>query len=177
VRKPLDIVSHTLINILKIVLLMCFSVLSLHHDPYMFHQANLRNADVNSTVVNGVSQKLSLIQIWVETVVAEMTRLVNWPMITLKHDDIGTSFKNRMARDGCNAGLTYQINHLTSTITGVTLTATGNKCSVPIPVTVPGTVTDTQGFTTEQVGSDPLTIWVTLTGKPVSFTLTKPVAW
>jgi hypothetical protein len=41
----------------------------------MFHQANLRQTDVANTVVNGVSQKLSLIQIWVETVVVEMTRL------------------------------------------------------------------------------------------------------
>jgi hypothetical protein len=32
-----------------------------------------------------------------------------------------------------------------------------------------------QGATKEQLGSDPLTLWVTLSGKPVSFTLTTPI--
>ena len=79
-----------------------------------------------------------------------------------------------MTRDGCAYGLTYAVT--SGSITGVTVTANGNTCSAPIPVTVPGAVTDTQGFTTEQVGSDPLTIWVQLSGSPVSFTLSQPVA-
>jgi hypothetical protein len=44
-------------------------------------------------------------------------------------------------------------------------------------VTVPGSVTNTQGFTTEKIGSDPLTIWVKLSGAPVTFTLSTPVAF
>lgn len=79
-----------------------------------------------------------------------------------------------MARDACAYGLTYDVT--SGSITGVTVTATGNTCSSSIPVTVPGSVTDTHGFTTEQIGSDPLTIWVQLSGSPVSFTLSQPVA-
>jgi hypothetical protein len=41
----------------------------------MFHQANLRQADVPEVPVNGVNRKLSLIQIWTEVVLQEMTRL------------------------------------------------------------------------------------------------------
>jgi hypothetical protein len=41
----------------------------------MFHQANLRQADVPEVSVNGVNRKLSLIQIWTEIVLQEMTRL------------------------------------------------------------------------------------------------------
>lgn len=41
----------------------------------MFHQANMRQTDAPNTVVNGVSQKLSLLQMWVEVVAMEMTRL------------------------------------------------------------------------------------------------------
>lgn len=79
-----------------------------------------------------------------------------------------------MTRDGCSYGLNYEIT--SGSITGVTITANGNTCAAPIPVTVPGSVTDTQGFTTEQIGSDPLTIWVALSGSPVTFTLSQPVA-
>jgi hypothetical protein len=41
----------------------------------MFHQANLRAADVPSTMVNGEDRQLSLIEIWTEVVTQEMTRL------------------------------------------------------------------------------------------------------
>jgi hypothetical protein len=82
----------------------------------------------------------------------------------------------RMVRDGCQPNLSWQLDTSTETITGVTVTSAGNVCTEPLPITVPGTVTDTQGFTTEQLGSDPLTIWVTLSGSPVTFTLSTPVA-
>lgn len=79
-----------------------------------------------------------------------------------------------MARDACSYGLTYAIT--SGSITGVTVTANGNTCGTSVPITVPGSVTNTQGFATEQIGSDPLTIWVALSGSPVSFTLSQPVA-
>jgi hypothetical protein len=41
----------------------------------MFHQANLRVADVPNTMVNGIRRKLSLIETWTEVVTQEMTRL------------------------------------------------------------------------------------------------------
>ncbi|KAH7383568.1 hypothetical protein BKA64DRAFT_161550 [Cadophora sp. MPI-SDFR-AT-0126] len=149
----------------------------LHHDPYMFHQANLNYVTAGTTTINGVSKKLSLIQAWAETVTQEFTRLVSWPLISLKHDDTALDFINRMARDKCAPQLSYTTDPTAKTITAVTLTTTGNTCTVKIPVTVPGTVTNTQGFTTEKVGSDPLTIWVQMAGSPVSFTLTTPVAY
>lgn len=80
-----------------------------------------------------------------------------------------------MARDLCTPVLTYTTDPIAQTISGLTITANSNTCNVPIPVTVPGPVTDTQGFTTEQIGSDPLTIWVNLSGSPVTFSLTTPI--
>jgi hypothetical protein len=50
-------------------------LLGLHHDPYMFHQANLNYADAPKTNINGVSTKLSMFQVWVEVVVQELVRL------------------------------------------------------------------------------------------------------
>ncbi|KAK2623886.1 hypothetical protein QTJ16_006520 [Diplocarpon rosae] len=152
-------------------------LLGLHHDPYMFHQANLNYVTAGMTTINGQSKKLSMLQAWGETVVQEMVRLVTWPMLSLKHDDIAADFTNRMARDKCQPAVSYTTNPSAKTITAVTLTATGNTCTAKIPVTVPGTVTDTQGFTTEKVGADPLTIWVQMSGAPVTFTLSTPVAY
>jgi len=65
---------------------------------------------------------------------------------------MAAAFANRMARDACGASLTFNTNPTAKTITGVTLTTTGNTCSAKIPVTVPGSVTSTQGFTTEKIG-------------------------
>lgn len=154
-------------------------LLSLHHDPYMFHQANMRWADVAEVAVNGVMGKYSLLMMWVEVVTQEMMRLVEWPMISLKHDDIAASFASRMALDNCspNVALVYGSSNTTKTITGVTVTTTNNVCGVEVPVTLPGPVIATQSRVgrSEQVGSDPLTIWLTMSGSPVSLRLATPI--
>jgi len=82
-----------------------------------------------------------------------------------------------MTRDLCAPEITYSVDSAAQTVTGVTVTAKGNTCEAEIPVTVPGAVVDTYGFRTEQIGSDPLTIWVQLTGESVlrSFTLVTPI--
>lgn len=81
-----------------------------------------------------------------------------------------------MTRDACKPKLAWDVNPTTGVISSVTVTSLRNTCSVPIPITVPANVTDTQGFKTEQLGNDPLTIWVQMTGSPVTFTLSKKVS-
>lgn len=51
------------------------NLVSLHHEAFMFHQANLRKHGVNDTIVNGVPGNFSLLQMWVETIVTEYTRV------------------------------------------------------------------------------------------------------
>jgi hypothetical protein len=146
----------------------------LHHDGYMFHQANLRNADVNAITINGVSAKYSIFQAWVEVQVQEFVRLVEWPLVTLKHADMSAQFLSRYNRDACGYSLSYTTN--SGKITAVTVSANGNTCSEAIPVTFPSLPSNTQGFTVEQLGSDPATVWVKLSGSPVTFTLSTPIA-
>lgn len=107
------------------------------------------------------------------------TGSVNWPIISLKHDDLAASFNQRMTRDKCKYYLTLNVDSSQRTITGITVGAgTTNICSAPIPVTVPGKLKDNKGFVVEQLGSqDPMTVWVPLTGSTVSLTFTVPVAW
>lgn len=82
----------------------------------------------------------------------------------------------RYTRDACNYSLSYAT--VNQKITAVTLSsANGNTCGTAIPVTFPVPPTSTQGFKTEQYGSDPLTVWVELQGSPVTFTLSTPIPY
>ncbi|KAJ5154296.1 uncharacterized protein N7500_009735 [Penicillium coprophilum] len=146
----------------------------LYHDGYMFHQANLRNIDVDPITINGVSAKYSIMQAWVETQVQEFVRLAEWPIVTLTHQEMSASFLARYNRDKCGYSLSYSTSN--RKITAVTISATGNTCTDPIPVTFPVAPTSTQGFATEQLGADPLTVWVKLAGSPVTFTLSTPIS-
>lgn len=144
----------------------------------MFHQANLRNGDTPTWTVGGQTGNLSLLQIWVELVSQEMMRLTTWPLVSIKQDDLGTQFTNRMAQDACKPSYTYTLSSDGNSITGVSVTAEDTSCSVPIPVTFPVSATAScSGCTTsEQLGSDSLTLWTKLSGSAVSFTLSEPIS-
>ncbi|BCS22373.1 putative extracellular serine-rich protein [Aspergillus puulaauensis] len=146
----------------------------LHRDPFMFHQANLRNTGIDPITVNGETAQISIFQAWVETVVAEFTRLVNWPVVSTTHQEMSDYFLQRYRRDQCGYSLSYVLDG--NSITGVTLSANGNSCDATIPVTFPDAPSDTHGFSTEQLGSDPVTVWAQLSGSPVTFSLASPIA-
>jgi hypothetical protein len=57
----------------------------------MFHQANLRYTDADDYKINGVTSTMSLMEVWVNVVTSEFTRLVNWPLISYKHDDVSST--------------------------------------------------------------------------------------
>lgn len=143
----------------------------------MFHQANLRVADVPPVMVNGVEQQLSLIEIWTEIVTQEMVRLTDWPMVTKRHDEVAQVFLDRMARDQCSPSLTWNFDQNGRSIVSVTVhTATQNRCKTAIPVTFPVDVRSMPpGARREQLGNDPLTVWVQMTGQPVTIQLTQPL--
>lgn len=86
------------------------------------------------------------------------------------------SFNRRFVRDQCAPYLRWTISDNSSQITGFdVLTATNNTCTVTVPVTVPKSVVDTRGSHTEQLGSDPLTLWVDMSGSAVHFDLDPPI--
>ncbi|KAK1774840.1 hypothetical protein QBC45DRAFT_423768 [Copromyces sp. CBS 386.78] len=150
-------------------------LLGLHPDPYMFHQANMRSGDTDQITIGSVSGKFSLLQIWVETITQEMVRLTNWPIVSLKHDDIGRLFVDRMTLDKCNPNLQYNYSADGTKIVSVTVTAgTTNVCSVPVPVTVPATATGAAAV--DALGSEPKIYWTSLTGSPVTLTLSAQIS-
>ena len=153
-------------------------LLGLRQDGYMFHQANLRQSDVDTLTVGSQTGQLSIFQAWTETIVQEMTRLTNWPIVSLKQDDLAQKFKDREARDKCTPRLSYTHSADGQSITAVTVTADGdsNSCGVAIPVTLPGGAATTSGrATADKVGSEPVIMWVELSGSAVTLDLSSPV--
>lgn len=100
---------------------------------------------------------------------------VEWPVITLKHDDIAEAFVARKTRDECVPKLSYQLSNDRKSITALTVNAGDNNCGTSIPVTVPNDVQSATGAVKEQKGKDPLTLWVTLGGSARSYSLSTPV--
>ena len=142
----------------------------------MFHQANLRVNDVPTTTVNGVKGQYSLLMTWVEVITTEMMRLTTWPFKTLKHDDLAAAFLNRQSRDLCRPSMTWQTSADGKSIESVTVyTAGGNKCGTTIPITLPSPVSSTTGATKEQLGTDPLTLWVTMSGASRTYKFSKAI--
>jgi hypothetical protein len=98
-----------------------------------------------------------------------------WPLKTLKHDDLAQAFLNRQARDLCRPSMTYTTSANGASIVSINVyTAGGNNCKTPIPITVPVATSTTTGATKEQLGSDPLTLWVTMSGVSRAYQFTTP---
>ena len=153
-------------------------LLGLQKDAYMFHQANLRQTDVDSITVGSQTGQLSLLQAWTETIVQEMTRLTDWPILSQKQDDLAVKYNERMARDQCKPQLSYTYSNDGKSITAVTVTTSdgSNSCGTAIPVTLPGGTPTSSGKTSaDKVGSEPLIMWVTLSGSAVKLNLPSPV--
>lgn len=150
----------------------------LQADPYMFHQANMRQADMPSMTIGSKTTQMSLLMAWTETVTQQMTRLTNWPMISLKHDDIAQYFLDRQALDNCQPALSYGYAPDGASVISVTVSTKDNSCSVPVPVTIPDGTTITTGsgsVVNDKVGSEPPIQWVTLKGQPVTLKLSTGV--
>lgn len=115
---------------------------------------------------------------WLETIVTQIVALIEWPVITLKHDHIAMAFNQRMILDSCDPYMQITTNTTgnAASITGVTIRANDDACDVTVPFTVPGELADSKGFLKEQIGTDPLTIWVKLDGEGVNFELSEAIS-
>jgi len=81
-------------------------------------------------------------------------------------------FINRQTRDLCRPSMTWSTSADGASVTAVNVyTASSNSCGTTIPITVPGPISDTTGATKEQIGNDPLTLWVTMSGASRRYTL------
>lgn len=134
-------------------------LLQLRHNPFIFHQANLRSSDIPN--------HKSLVGLWTEKLLEKYNQYVEWPMISKKVDDIHESFLRRERLEKCD--IEQYLNYDGSKIVSVTLISYRGSCRVPLalPPDVGIVEEDLRAhkeiLSIEQVGEvDPITLWVKL---------------
>ncbi|KAJ3110081.1 hypothetical protein HDU96_006925 [Phlyctochytrium bullatum] len=143
----------------------CFSTLS--EPELIFHQANLRNADLPG--------KQSLLQLWFEKVFDSYKRIADWPVVSLKQDDLTRKFLERLQYETANVKVVADVSG--NQLKGFTVTA-GSDCRAPItvPAGAGGASASGASVQSERIGNDPLTLWVSLkAGSTATITLNSPV--
>jgi len=143
----------------------------LRHEAHQFHQANLRYYPKEGYLGE------SLLEDWTRSVVQYYTKYVDWPLISVKIDKQADTFIERAKLESCGHETKLIIEN--NMVTGISVTATTGDCTVPI--TVPDKV-DTDSLpsdaTLEQIGHDPLTVWIPLKkGETKSFQLSNGLDW
>jgi len=146
-------------------------MLNLRHEAHQFHQANLRHYPKEGNYGE------SLLEDWTRAVVKAYTKLVDWPLISIKIDRQAEVFLERAKLEDC--GHESRLILENGKIVGVSVTATKGSCTVPI--TVPVDVKSSSlpsDATLEQVGHDPLTVWIPLKkGETKTIELSKSIPW
>ncbi|KAI8849411.1 hypothetical protein BC829DRAFT_416857 [Chytridium lagenaria] len=151
--------------------------------PYMFHQANLRTADAVPLLNpgTGTTAPISLLAYWVESVFSNLYKYVTWPVLSLKSDDFTRKFNERALYENC--GVRTYFTGVRNTTTGKTFVSSlkaesTNTCTAPftVPVARENVVVTGSTYTFEQIGTDPLTIWIPMApGKPVTIQILNSV--
>jgi len=134
------------------------SLLKLKHDPFVFNQSNLKVMSDGSS---------SIVSEWIDIMLKKLNSYVYWPMFSYKSDDLGTYYKLRSIRKECGSEVHYSHNetHILS------IEVSSNQPCV-VPITVAGDITQNAssnpGLSFEKVGTDPLTVWITVPGDNTS---------
>jgi len=136
--------------------------IKMRHDPYMFHEGNLRNDDFEEIEINGVKGKFGLVQQWVEHMVIEIRKYFEWPLITKKMDDLSESYVTRIEKEQCKPVYTMNVNDKDLTIKEIKVSATKGKCTVPL-LAIRNTEFNKKSVNSiEQYGNEPETAWINI---------------
>ncbi|ORX56605.1 hypothetical protein BCR36DRAFT_280357 [Piromyces finnis] len=141
-------------------------IMLLRHEAHQFHQANMRSDDSN--------EHQSLLQRWVEAVVNEYTKYADWPLVSLKLDDLNQLSIDRYNAEQCHAS--YKILVKDGYATEILINNPSEHDCV-LPITVPDDVVRQSEYKFEQLGNDPLTVWVKVGANEESITLSPPLKW
>lgn len=93
---------------------------------FLQHQANLG-------ILDGSGK--SLIMRWVEAVTSELQRYANWPIRSLKLDDLMASYQEREFRDACLLSYSMEVAADSGAVQAVTVSsaaANGTSCLAPL---------------------------------------------
>ncbi|KAJ3126138.1 hypothetical protein HK098_007849 [Nowakowskiella sp. JEL0407] len=152
-----------------------YKLMALHPGSYMFHQANLVAPSSNVTIGLGTG-RLSLLQQWVEVVVFRLGQIANWPVTTLKQDDLAKVFVNRMDRDNCGLKATLNYDSTNSSIESVQIQSAGT-CVVEF--TIPQLLVDISLIPSAEyinIGDQPKIVKLQMSGNSINLRLSERVS-
>jgi hypothetical protein len=103
-------------------------LLALRLDPHMLHQANMAMLDAGG----------SLLMQWVTAILNRLVQFVDWPVRSLKLDDLLDQYMAREARDGCGFVYTLTVDPKAKVVQslGVTSTSGTGQCYAPLLMSV-----------------------------------------
>jgi len=154
-----QILERESVRVLRLMML-------LRHEAHQFHQANMRSDDS--------TDHHSLLQDWVEAVINLYNKYVEWPLVSYKLDDLNQLSIDRLNTQLCNAS--YKLNVEDGYLTEIIVSTPPNsKCILPL--TVPEDVVRKPEFNYEQLGNDPLTVWINIDANVEVVTLDPPLLW
>jgi len=148
-------------------------LLQLRHNPFQFHQTNLRNADLPN--------KKSLVEIWTQKLIEKYNQYVKWPIVSLKVDDIHNSFFEREQFEKCDLEqkLVYNNTH----IIAISLISR-RACKVPIALPEGIGIKDDdlhtykEKLSVEQINeADPITLWVDINDDFLFLNFSPAIEW
>jgi len=143
----------------------------LRHEAHQFHQVNLRYYPKEGNYGE------SLLEDWTRAVLNVYNKYFEWPLISIKLDQQAENYLERAKLETCGQETKLLIEN--NKVVGVSVSATKGDCKVP--VTIPTGVNKSslpEDATLEQIGKDPLTVWVPVKkGETKSFKFDKPVDW
>ncbi|ORX42289.1 hypothetical protein BCR36DRAFT_587301 [Piromyces finnis] len=143
----------------------------LRHEAHQFHQANLRYYEKEGNYGE------SLLEDWTRSVVNLYTKYVDWPLISIKISKQADIYVERAKLEACGHETKLIVEN--DQVVGVSVSASNGDCTVPI--TVPTNVKKSSlpaDATLEQIGKDPLTVWIPLKkGETKSFKFEKAIDW
>jgi len=164
--------------------------LKLRHDPYMFHEGNLRNEDFQPVTIGTATGKFGMMQQWVERMAVEINRYLDWPVKSIKMDKLAAVYIDRISRSKCKPEYTMVIDEKTGIIKEIKVQSTEDlgkldivgdykaQCRVPLFA-----MRNTEFFKdlndVEKEGDEPPTAWIVLDkpGQSKSFKFAKEVKY
>ncbi|ORX50620.1 hypothetical protein BCR36DRAFT_583206 [Piromyces finnis] len=152
--------------------------LKLRHDPYMFHEGNLRNSDFKEVSIGSGKGKYGMLQQWVERVTEEIQKYMNWPLVSIKMDNLAQTYLTRISKEQCKPKYTMVVDDSSFKISEIKVKATTGECKVPL-LAIKNTEFDKSTVDSiEKLGMDPQTAWINVNDKSVkSVKFTSSVQW
>jgi hypothetical protein len=142
------------------------NLLSFRHDPFMFHQANMKQIEYQGKLT-------SLMGLWVDAVVDAVMQYSVLPFWSMKHEDLAKELHLREDRDRC--GFTARLHVSAAGQISGFYGASTQECQ--FGVTVPPTITPiADSRVTQEFMIDHTTMWINMAAdSPITFAFNTPI--